>query len=83
MGCPARESISVALQLLQPWSILGTHADNTVCHVRCTTLRIRSDLFATLFFSHSEEYDGGELIIEDPYGIHSVKLPAGHMVLYP
>jgi PKHD-type hydroxylase len=45
--------------------------------------RIRTDLSATLFFTHPEEYDGGELVIEDTYGTHSVKLPAGHMILYP
>ena len=46
-------------------------------------MRIRTDLSATLFLADPEEYDGGELIVEDTYGVHSVKLPAGHMVLYP
>jgi PKHD-type hydroxylase len=48
-----------------------------------TPLRIRTDLSATLFFSSPDEYDGGELIVEDTYGLHTVKLPRGHMVLYP
>ena len=61
----------------------GTHIDNAIRHVKGTSHRVRSDLSATLFFSNPEEYDGGELIVEDTYGIHSVKLPAGHMVLYP
>ncbi|MEO6966654.1 MAG: Fe2+-dependent dioxygenase, partial [Acidobacteriaceae bacterium] len=61
----------------------GTHIDNAIRHVKGTSHRVRSDLSATLFFSTPEEYDGGELIVEDTYGIHSVKLPAGHMVLYP
>jgi PKHD-type hydroxylase len=61
----------------------GTHVDNAIRHLKGTTHRVRSDLSATLFFSNPEEYDGGELIIEDTYGIHTVKLPAGHMVLYP
>lgn len=61
----------------------GTHVDNAIRHLKGTTHRVRSDLSATLFFSAPEEYDGGELIVEDTYGIHSVKLPAGHMVLYP
>lgn len=61
----------------------GTHIDNAIRHVKGTSHRVRSDLSATLFFSDPEEYDGGELIIEDTYGIHTVKLPAGHMVLYP
>ena len=61
----------------------GTHIDNAIRHVKGTSHRVRSDLSATLFFSNPEEYEGGELIVEDTYGIHSVKLPAGHMVLYP
>ena len=61
----------------------GTHVDNAIRHLKGTTHRVRSDLSATLFFSNPEEYDGGELVIEDTYGIHSVKLPAGHLVLYP
>src|ERR1700733_842659 len=61
----------------------GTHVDNAIRHVKGTAHRVRSDLSATLFFSNPEEYDGGELVIEDTYGIHTAKLPAGHMVLYP
>ena len=61
----------------------GSHVDNAIRHVRGTRHRIRTDLSATLFFSEPGEYDGGELMIEDTYGVHSVKLPAGHMVLYP
>lgn len=61
----------------------GTHVDNAIRQVRDTPHRVRTDLSATLFFSSAEEYDGGELVVEDTYGVHSVKLPAGHMVLYP
>jgi PKHD-type hydroxylase len=61
----------------------GTHVDNAIRQVPGTPHRIRTDLSATLFFSPPEEYDGGELIVEDTYGVQSVKLPAGHMVLYP
>jgi PKHD-type hydroxylase len=61
----------------------GTHVDNSIRHVKGTSHRVRSDLSATLFFSPPEDYDGGELVIEDTYGIHTVKLPAGHLVLYP
>ena len=46
-------------------------------------MRIRTDLAVTLFLSEPEEYDGGELVVEDYYGSHEVKLPAGHLVLYP
>lgn len=61
----------------------GLHVDNAVRMVRGTTHRVRTDLSATLFLSDSAGYDGGELVIEDTYGAHAVKLPAGHMVLYP
>jgi PKHD-type hydroxylase len=61
----------------------GTHVDNAIRQVTGTPHRIRTDLSATLFFSGPDEYDGGELIVEDTYGTHSVKLPAGHLILYP
>lgn len=61
----------------------GIHVDNAVRQIRGTPHRVRTDLSATLFLSGPDEYDGGELIVEDTYGPHSVKLPAGHMVLYP
>ncbi|MNF56652.1 PKHD-type hydroxylase [compost metagenome] len=61
----------------------GNHVDNAIFSVPGTPHRVRSDLSATLFFSDPEEYDGGELVVEDTYGSHSVKLPAGHLVLYP
>lgn len=61
----------------------GTHVDNAIRQVPGTPLRIRTDLSATLFFAGPEEYDGGELCVEDTYGVHRVKLPAGHLVLYP
>ena len=48
-----------------------------------TGQRIRTDVSATLFLSAPDQYDGGELLVEDTYGAHSVKLPAGHLVLYP
>jgi PKHD-type hydroxylase len=61
----------------------GTHVDNAIRQVAATGHRIRTDLSATLFLAQPEEYDGGELVVEDTYGVHGVKLPAGHMVLYP
>ena len=45
--------------------------------------QIRTDLSATLFLSNTDEYEGGELLIDDTYGAHRIKLPAGSMVLYP
>jgi PKHD-type hydroxylase len=59
----------------------GNHVDNAVR--QNAAVRIRTDLSATLFLAAPQEYDGGELVIEDTYGVHSVKLDAGHMVLYP
>lgn len=61
----------------------GNHVDNSIRRIPATGEQIRTDLSVTLFLSSPEEYDGGELIIDDTYGAHSVKLPAGHMVLYP
>ena len=61
----------------------GTHVDNSIRQVPGAPMRIRTDLSATLFFAGPEEYDGGELVVEDTYGGKSVKLPAGHLVLYP
>ena len=63
----------------------GFHVDNAVRYDRSRggADAVRTDLSATLFLSAPEDYDGGELIIEDTYGTHSIKLPAGHMVLYP
>lgn len=61
----------------------GTHVDNAIRQFPGRPERIRTDLSATLFFAEPDEYDGGELCIEDTYGVQSVKLPAGHLVLYP
>lgn len=61
----------------------GLHVDNAVRGDKLTGQRIRTDLSATLFLSEPDEYDGGELIAEDHYGSHEVKLAAGSMVLYP
>lgn len=61
----------------------GSHVDSSIRQVPGTAQRLRTDLSCTLFFADPEEYDGGELVIEDTYGAKSVKLPAGHMILYP
>lgn len=59
------------------------HVDNAVRLGDGGKFKLRSDLSATLFLTEPDDYDGGELLIEDRYGAQSVKLPAGHMVLYP
>jgi PKHD-type hydroxylase len=61
----------------------GTHVDNAIRQVTGTPHRIRTDLSTTLFFTGPDEYDGGELCVEDTYGVQKVKLPAGHLILYP
>ena len=61
----------------------GAHVDGSVrLHPR-DGRKLRTDVSATLFLSNPDEYEGGELLIEDTYGRHAVKLPAGDMVLYP
>jgi PKHD-type hydroxylase len=61
----------------------GVHVDNAIRQVAHTKHRLRTDVSATLFLAGPEEYDGGELVIEDTYGPHAVKLPAGDLILYP
>lgn len=59
------------------------HVDNAIRQVPDTPVKLRTDLSMTLFFSEPAEYEGGELIVEDTYGSHSAKLPAGDLILYP
>ena len=61
----------------------GTHVDGAIRAVPGTPVRIRTDLSVTLFLAEPDEYDGGELTVEDNYGTHEAKLPAGDLVLYP
>ena len=61
----------------------GTHVDNAIRQLAGTMYRVRTDLSATLFLSQPDEYDGGELAVEDTYGLHNVKLQAGNLILYP
>ena len=61
----------------------GIHVDNAVRGDPLTGLRIRTDLSVTLFLCEPDEYDGGELVVEDLYGSHEIKLGAGDLVLYP
>jgi PKHD-type hydroxylase len=87
---PLFRSAALPLQVFPPLfnryaggQTFGTHVDNAIRTHGATGGRIRTDLSCTLFFSEPEEYDGGELIVEDTYGSKSVKLPAGDLVLYP
>ena len=61
----------------------GLHVDSAIRIRRGSDFRVRADLSATLFLDDPASYDGGELVIEDQFGPQKVKLPAGHMILYP
>jgi PKHD-type hydroxylase len=61
----------------------GAHVDNAIRSYLNTPLQIRTDISSTLFISAPEDYDGGELVVEDTYGSQKVKLPAGDMIVYP
>lgn len=61
----------------------GDHVDGAVMHSVTSGQRVRSDVSCTVFLAEPDEYDGGELVINDTYGHKAVKLPAGHAVIYP
>jgi len=65
------------------YNTFGNHIDNAVRTCADSGVRVRTDLSATLFLCDPDSYEGGELVIEDTYGEHAVKLAAGDMVLYP
>lgn len=88
-GNPLFMSAALPLHVLPPLfnrysggQTFGTHVDGSIRSLP-NGQRIRTDLSCTLFFADPDEYDGGELIVEDTYGSKSVKLPAGHLILYP
>lgn len=83
-------SAALPLNILPPYfnryennEKFGFHVDNSIRWIRGSKDRIRTDLSCTLFLSEPEEYEGGELVIEDTYGYHEIKLPAGDLILYP
>lgn len=61
----------------------GNHIDNALFAVPGSSERVRTDISSTLFLNEPDEYEGGELVIEDTYGSQRIKLPAGHLVVYP
>lgn len=61
----------------------GVHVDNAIRAVPGAPVRVRTDLSCTLFLSEPDDYDGGELVVELPFGAQEVKLGAGSLVLYP
>ena len=61
----------------------GAHVDGSVRAIPGAGMRMRTDVSSTLFLTPPEDYEGGELVVHDTYGTHAVKLPAGHLVVYP
>nr|WP_315592428.1 Fe2+-dependent dioxygenase [uncultured Cupriavidus sp.] len=88
---PTYHSAALPLRVLPPMfnryeggMTFGSHVDNAIRTVPGSGgMRIRADVSSTLFLSDPDEYDGGELVVKDLFGTQSVKLPAGHMVVYP
>ncbi|GGF54630.1 PKHD-type hydroxylase [Azorhizobium oxalatiphilum] len=88
---PTYNSAALPLRVLPPMfnrydvgMTFGAHVDNAIRHIPGSGgMRMRADVSTTLSLSDPDEYDGGELVVEDTYGAHKVKLPAGHMVVYP
>ena len=61
----------------------GNHVDSAVRYLRRGAGRVRTDISCTLFLADPDDYEGGELVVEDTFGTQRVKLPAGDMVMYP
>ncbi|AXQ29731.1 Fe2+-dependent dioxygenase [Solimonas sp. K1W22B-7] len=61
----------------------GMHVDTALRYTSQAPHRVRTDVSATLFLSAPEEYEGGELVVQDTFGTHAAKLPPGHLLLYP
>lgn len=61
----------------------GSHVDGAIRLVPGSGVRVRTDISITLFLTPPDEYDGGELLVEDTFGVQEVKLPAGHAIVYP
>ena len=80
---PYPQNYSTAFNRYDEHESFGFHVDNSIRLIRGTSEQLRTDLSCTLFLSEPDEYEGGDLVIEDTYGYHEVKLPAGDVVLYP
>jgi PKHD-type hydroxylase len=87
---PTFSSAALPLHVLPPMfnrydegMTFGAHVDGSIRVVPGSGMRMRTDVSSTLFLTPPEDYDGGELVVHDTYGTHAVKLPAGHMVVYP
>lgn len=87
---PLFMSAALPLEIMPPFfnrydtaQSFGFHVDNAIRHIPQSRQRIRTDLSCTLFLNDPTDYEGGELVIEDTYGYHEAKLPAGDLILYP
>jgi len=87
---PTFSSAALPLRVLPPMfnrydmgMTFGAHVDGAIRAVPGAGMRMRADVSTTLFLTDPDDYDGGELMVEDTYGSHSVKLPAGDAVIYP
>lgn len=87
---PTFISATLPLRILPPMlnrytsgETYGDHIDNAIRTMPTTQEYVRADISATVFLSDPNDYDGGELVINDTYGTQSIKLPAGHIVVYP
>ena len=87
---PVFTSAALPLRVLPPMfnrydvgMTFGAHVDGSIRALPGTGQRLRTDVSSTLFLTPPEDYDGGELVVHDTYGKHAVKLPAGHLVVYP
>lgn len=84
-------SAALPLKILPPFfnryagetNTYGFHVDNAMRMLPDGSGYVRADVSATLFLSEPDEYDGGELVIDDTFGTHGIKLPAGSIVVYP
>ena len=87
---PTFISATLPLRILPPMlnryaqnETYGDHIDNAIRTMPATQEYVRTDISATVFLSDPNEYEGGELVVHDTYGSQSIKLPAGHIVVYP
>jgi PKHD-type hydroxylase len=88
--CPTFIAAALPLRVLPPrfnryegGGAYGNHIDNALFRVPGADAYVRTDISCTVFLNDPEDYDGGELIVEDSYGEHLVKRPAGDIVIYP
>lgn len=87
---PTFNSAAMPLRVLPPMfnrydvgMRFGAHVDGSIRTIPGAGMRMRADVSTTIFLTDPDEYEGGELVIEDSFGVQEVKLPAGHAVVYP